>query len=90
VRRTDDEWGAAERIRDADTHLASTNTRVNDLAYRLITVLRRNSWQMSGMTDCPGLYPVAWFIIVGRSVGNGSEQNYRRRCGAEEHSAIDR
>jgi hypothetical protein len=70
--------------------LVSADARVDDLAYRLIIVLRRERWQMSHMTDCPRLDTVPRFMIVGRSVRSTSEDAYYRRCGAEQQSAVAR
>ncbi|MFY9754655.1 MAG: hypothetical protein WAK37_01795, partial [Pseudolabrys sp.] len=64
MRFADDERSTAERVRNADTHLIPADARVDDLAYRLIIVLRRHRWEVSGMTDCPGLDTVPTVIIV--------------------------
>jgi hypothetical protein len=94
VRGADDEGSAAKRVRDADTHLFSADARVDDLAYRLIIVLRSARWKVSDMTDCPRLDSVPTVsvisIIIRRSVRNASEESYHYRRCAKQHSTIKR
>lgn len=90
MRSTDDERSTAERVCDADTDLVSTDARVDDLAYRLIIVLRRARWKMSDMTDCPGLDTVATLIVAGIGARNTNEDTHDRRRGAEQQSAVER
>jgi len=70
--------------------LFSADARVDDLAYRLIIVLRSARWKVSDMTDCPRLDSVPTLVIIGHPVRNTSEEAYHRRRGAEQQSARKR
>jgi hypothetical protein len=93
MRRADDERSGAEGIGDADSNLISADAGVDDLAQRVMVVLRRVGRQESDVADRPGLD--AGFMLVaafglGPTVRRRSEKPDHRRRRADQQSARER
>jgi hypothetical protein len=85
------ERSGPECVGDPHANLISADARVNDLAQRLVAVLRSNRRQRSDMTDRPRLDARPMIIVVrrGRAVRDARDEPDRRCGGEDAQSALN-